>query len=96
MLSIQQTDEGVAFRIRVLPRSSRCELLGIQNDALKMKITAPPVEGRANDECIRFLAGLLNVKKGQVAIRGGLTSRNKTVTISGLTRSDILAIIPET
>ena len=63
MLRIRETENGVVLDIRVLPRSSRCELAGIQDGALKMKITAPPVEGRANEECIRFLSDLLKVRK---------------------------------
>ena len=77
-LTVRETDRGVAFQIRVLPRSSRCELAGLHGDALKIRITAPPVEGRANEECIRFLSSLLNVKKSDVAIAAGQKSKNMT------------------
>ena len=75
-LTVRETDRGVAFQIRVLPRSSRCELAGLHGDALKIRITAPPVEGRANEECIRFLSSLLNVKKSDVAIAAGQSQKS--------------------
>jgi uncharacterized protein (TIGR00251 family) len=93
MLTVRETDRGVTFQIRVLPRSSKCELAGLQGDALKIRITAPPVEGRANEDCIRFLASLLNVKRTDIAITAGHKSKNKRVTVAGLTPGDILRAI---
>ena len=95
MLTVRETDRGVTFQIRVLPRSSKCELAGLQGDALKIRITAPPIEGRANEECIRFLASLFNVKRTDIAIAAGHKSKNKRVTVAGLTSSDVLRAIPE-
>ncbi len=94
MLPIKETKEGVIFNIRVVPRSSRCELAGIQEDALKLKITAPPVDGKANSECIRFLADKLNIRKKRVVIIAGHKSRRKTIAVSGLKSKDIESIIP--
>jgi uncharacterized protein (TIGR00251 family) len=94
MIPVKQTKDGIIFQIRVLPRSSRCELVGVHDGALKLKITAPPVEGQANEECIRFLAEKLGVRKAQVKIMGGFKSKNKTVAVSGLTGKDIEAITP--
>ena len=76
---------GVVFLVQVLPRSSQCKLVGCQGDFLKIKITAPPVDGRANEECIRFLADVLGVKKDQVQILSGLKAKKKTIAIQGLT-----------
>ena len=95
MLRVTETEEGVTFAIRVLPRSSKCELAGIQGDALKIRITAPPLDGRANEECIRFLASLFNVKKVRIAIEAGHKSKNKRVSIAGLTSADVHAALPE-
>jgi uncharacterized protein (TIGR00251 family) len=95
MLRVRETEEGVTFAIRVLPRSSKCELAGIQGNALKIRITAPPVEGRANEECIRFLASLFNVKKIRIAIEAGHKSKNKRVSIAGLTSVDVRAVLSE-
>ncbi len=94
MLSVKETEEGVIFSIRVIPRSSRCECVGIQDDALKIKITAPPVEGKANIECIGLLSSILGVKKAQVAIIKGHKSKNKTVSVAGVTKENVIAIIP--
>lgn len=95
MLTVRETEEGVFFAIRVLPRSSKCELAGLQGDALKIRITAPPVEGRANEACIRFLASLFNVNKNRIAIEAGHKSKNKRVSIAGLTSVDVHAALPE-
>ena len=89
MIPVSETTNGVIFNIRVIPRASRCELAGIQGDALKVRITAPPVEGAANKECIRFLSDVLGVKKSQVTIIAGHRSKNKKVSISGINRKDI-------
>jgi uncharacterized protein (TIGR00251 family) len=93
MIPIRETETGVVFRIRVVPRASRCEPAGIRDDALKLRITAPPVEGKANGECIRLLAGLLGVKKAQVAIIAGHASRTKTVAVEGVKAKEIAALI---
>lgn len=95
MLTVRETKEGVSFAIRVLPRSAKCELAGLQGDALKIRITEPPVEGRANDACIRFLASLFHVNKNRIAIESGHKSKNKQVSISGLTCGDIRAVLAE-
>ena len=96
MIPIRETATGVVFRIRVVPRASRCEVAGIQDDALKLRITAPPVAGKANQECIRLLAELLGVKKTQVTIVAGHASRIKTVSVEGRKARDIAAVIPAT
>ena len=96
MIPIRETAAGVVFRIRVVPRASRCEVAGIQDDALKLRITAPPVAGKANQECIRLLAELLGVKKTQVTIVAGHASRIKTVSVEGRKAREIAAVIPAT
>jgi uncharacterized protein len=91
-LPIRETPAGAVFRIRVVPRASRREIAGVQNDALKLRITAPPVEGKANEECIRLLAEVLGVKKAQVTIIAGHTARTKTVSVAGLKAAEIAAL----
>jgi uncharacterized protein len=95
MLTVNETEEGVTFAIRVLPKSSKPGLAGLKEDALRIRITAPPVEGRANEESIRFLATLFNVKRNQVTIKAGHKSKKKLISIVGLKREDILAALPE-
>jgi hypothetical protein len=94
MVDIRETEHGVIFHIHVVPRSAKCEVAGVQGDALKLKITAPPVEGQANTECIRFLSDILGVRKKQVTILSGHKSKKKTVAIEGIGRKDIEALIP--
>lgn len=88
MLPIKETKDGIVFNIRVVPRSSKSELAGIQEDALKVKITAPPVEGKANEECIKLIADKLGVRKSRVAIISGHKSKRKTIAVSGLKSSE--------
>jgi uncharacterized protein (TIGR00251 family) len=90
---MKETESGVIIHIRVVPKSAKCEIAGIQDDALKLKITAPPVEGQANTECIRFLSHVLKVRKNQVTILSGHKSKKKTVAIEGIVKKDIEALI---
>jgi len=93
MLPVKESKNCVIFHIHVIPRSAKCGIAGIQGDALKIKITAPPVEGQANLECIRFLSDILSVKKNQVTIVSGHKSKKKTVAIEGLKREDVINIL---
>ncbi|MHB8910015.1 MAG: DUF167 domain-containing protein [Syntrophales bacterium] len=92
-ISIRETTAGAVFPVRVVPRASRREVAGVQGDALKLRITAAPVEGKANDECIRLLAEFLGVKKAQVTIIAGHTARAKTVSVAGRRAAEIAALI---
>ena len=93
MIPLRETETGVIFRIRVVPRASRSGAAGIQGDTLKLRITAPPVEGKANEACIALLAELLGVKRTQVAIISGHASRTKTVAVEGVKAKEIAARI---
>jgi uncharacterized protein len=94
MVNIRETEHGIVFPVHIVPRSAKCEIAGVQGDALKLKITAPPVEGQANTECIRFLSHILGIKKKQVRILSGHKSKKKMVAIEGIRRKDIAALIP--
>ena len=93
MMFIQEKGNRVIFHIHVIPKAGRGEIVGIQNDALKVKITAPPVEGKANLECIRFLSDVLGVKKAQITIESGHKSKRKTIAVEGLSKEDVLTIL---
>jgi hypothetical protein len=93
MLALTETGKGVRFSIRVMPRSSKCGLAGLQGDALKIRVMEPPVEGRANEACIRFLASLFNVRKDRITIEAGQKSKNKQVLIAGLSQEDVRAAL---
>ena len=89
MLTIRKTSAGVQFAVRVVPGASKNEAAGIQDDALKVRLTAPAVEGKANRACIEFLAGLLRVRRSALSIASGEKSRRKTVTVEGMTRVEL-------
>jgi uncharacterized protein len=93
MIPLRETETGVVFRIRVVPRASRCESAGFQDDALKLRITAPPVEGKANEACVALLAELFGLKKARIAIIGGHASRTKTVAVDGVKATEIAALL---
>jgi hypothetical protein len=72
------------FSVWVKPRSSRNRVIGIRDGALHVALTAPPVEGKANEALVRFLADLLDVRQSQVELVSGERSRNKVVRVTGL------------
>ncbi len=84
MIPIRDTPQGATFAVKVHPRAKRNAIAGEMGDALKLALTAPPVEGRANEACVEFVAELLNVPRGSVTIVAGQSSRNKVVRIAGL------------
>jgi uncharacterized protein (TIGR00251 family) len=88
-LDIESRNGGVRFAVRVSPRSSRSAIEGIHAAALKVRLSAPPVDGAANEALIVLLAHALGVPRRDVAIVRGLTSRNKVVDITGVTAEDV-------
>ena len=77
--------------VRVQPRASRNEVAGLVGETLKIKLTASPVEGAANEACLDFLAKLLDLAPSRLAITQGERSRNKVVRITGLTQTEVTA-----
>ncbi|HUN54307.1 MAG TPA: DUF167 domain-containing protein, partial [Smithella sp.] len=65
---MKESKKGLTFDIQVIPHASRAEIAGEQDGALKMRVTAPPVEGAANEACIKLLASELGLKKSQMEI----------------------------
>lgn len=84
-MKIQASENGVTFSVKVVPRSKRDEIAGMENDAVKIRLNAPPVEGRANEALIRFLAARLDVGRAQIEIVHGATSRTKLIRVRGIT-----------
>ena len=81
MTFFRTTDKGVVVNIAVQPRSSKTMIAGIHNNALKVKLTSPPVDGEANKTLIKFLSKLFKVPKSALEIIKGETSRSKQVLI---------------
>jgi uncharacterized protein len=79
-----QLADGVRIRVRVVPRASRTELVGFHGDELRIRLTAPPVDGAANAALVSFLADRLAVPRSTVRLLSGETSRSKVVLIAGL------------
>jgi len=80
-LAMRETDRGIAFKIFVQPKSSKNKIVGLHGDALKIKLTAPPVDGAANKMCVKYLAKCLKVPKSSMEIISGHTSRTKQIML---------------
>jgi len=89
MIPIRDTSAGVAFAVKVQPRAKKKGLTGEIGEALKLALTAPPVDGRANVACIEFFANLLEVPRSSVTIASGETSRNKVIRVAGLSVDEV-------
>lgn len=89
MIPINDTAAGATFAVRVHPRARKNAITGVLGDALKLSLTAPPAEGRANDACIEFLAEVLRLPRSSVTIAAGHSSRNKVVRVSGFSASAV-------
>jgi len=73
---------GIALPVRVIPRASRNEIVEILSDqTVKIRLKAPPVEGKANEELVKFLSKILDIPKSKIEIVGGKTGRDKLVSI---------------
>ena len=90
-IPIRDSNRGATFNVRVQPRAKRNAVIGQMGDALKIALTAPPVEGKANDACIAFLADLLDVPRSSITIAAGQTGRNKAIRVAGLGASEVSA-----
>jgi uncharacterized protein (TIGR00251 family) len=92
-MRLVKTEETITFEVRVIPRSSKSEVVGLVNGILKIRLTSPPVDGAANAELVRLLAKTFSVAKRDVAILSGETSRNKKIAIDNLSRSEFDEVI---
>ena len=84
VIPIQEFAGGVTFAVKVHPKAKKNAITGEFGDALKLSLTSPPVEGRANDACIEFFAKLLNVPRSSVTIASGQSRREKVIRVTGL------------
>jgi len=91
-MDVTERQGGVSFAVRVQPRASRDEIAGEWQGALKIRLTAPPVDDRANEALRRLLASRLKVPLSAVRIAAGARGRTKRVEIQGVTAAQILAL----
>lgn len=78
-------EDGITLQVRVTPGAKRTEFVGVTQDRLRVRIHAPAVEGKANTELIRFLAGSLGVRRSAVTITRGEHTRDKSLRVTGVT-----------
>jgi len=89
MVSCHDTPTGTTFAVKIHPRARNNAITGELGDAIKLSLTAPPVEGRANEACIEFLANLLKVPRSSVTIASGQNSRRKVIRINGVSADEV-------
>ncbi|TFG45174.1 MAG: YggU family protein [Gemmatimonadales bacterium] len=88
MNPLESTEGGIRLRLRIQPRASRTEVAGLHGDTIRIRLSAPPVDGAANEELIRFLATRLGVPVRAVEITAGHGGRQKTVHVRGVGRAE--------
>ena len=84
MVLTRDTPEGLIVNVRVVPRSDRDEVVGVHGESLKIRINAPPIDGKANDRLVRFLSAQLDIPVSGIQIIRGLTSREKQLLVAGV------------
>ena len=87
--TVRDTAQGAQFALRVQPRASRNAIAGVMGDAVKLAITAPPVDGKANQAVIEFLSDLFRVAKSSIVILSGESGRNKLIAVRGLSAAQV-------
>jgi uncharacterized protein len=92
-LQIIEANDGVIFGLRVVTRASKSEIVGEVEGILRVRISAPPVDGAANEEVVRLLAKTFGVAKSNVAIVSGQTSKTKRIRITGVTAAQLQKIL---
>jgi hypothetical protein len=91
MIPIRETAQGATLQVRVHPRARKDAISGVVGDALKLSLTAPPVEGKANEACVRFLATVLGVPRSSITILAGSANRQKVVCVAGMGAAELQA-----
>ena len=89
MIPIHDSPGGCTFAVKVHPRAKKNAITGEVGDTLKLALTAPPVEGKANQACIDFFANLLKVPRSSITIAAGQTSRKKVIRVAGLAAEEV-------
>jgi uncharacterized protein (TIGR00251 family) len=87
--TVRDTTQGAQFALRVQPRASRNAIAGVMGDAVKLAITAPPVDGKANQAVVEYLAELFDVAKSNIVIVSGESGRNKLIAVRGLSAEQV-------
>jgi uncharacterized protein (TIGR00251 family) len=91
--TVRDTAHGAQFALRVQPRASRNAFAGVMGDAIKLAITAPPVDGKANQAVVEYLSDFFRVPKSNITIVSGETGRNKLIAVRGMTAAQVLKVL---
>jgi uncharacterized protein (TIGR00251 family) len=89
ILQLRESKHGLTFGIQVTPHASSAQVVGVKDGILKIKVTALPVEGAANEACIKLLAKAFALRKSQLEIFAGAKSRKKTVLVKDINRAEL-------
>ena len=94
-LNIIPRKGGVQFSAVIQPRSSKNKICGLHDKSLKIRLTSPPVGGKANNMCVKLLAKILNISPSRIVIISGHTGRNKIIRVEGINTSEFLKKVPQ-
>jgi uncharacterized protein (TIGR00251 family) len=89
------TGNDIIIKVKIVPGSSKNKIIGVYNDSLKITITAPPVEGKANKKCIAYLAKYFDMAKSKIEIISGKNSKNKLIKIYDISPKEFLDKLEE-
>ncbi|NIQ01709.1 MAG: YggU family protein [Nitrospinaceae bacterium] len=90
---VKPCKDGIQFSATIQPRSAKNAIMGVHNQTLKIKLTSPPVDGAANESCIRFLAKTFGLSPSRVSIVKGETRRNKTIRFEGMDETEFMNLL---
>lgn len=91
--AVEARADGVLLRVKVQPKASRNAILGEQGGRIRIALTAPPVEGAANDSLVKFLADILHVRRQQIVIKGGEHGREKSLLVQEITVEQVNSVL---
>lgn len=92
---VSASTDGSVLAVLVQPRASRTQVVGEHDGRLKIALAAPPVDGEANDALVRFLAERLGVRRSEISLLDGLTSRRKRLAVRGVAPAEVMAMMFE-
>jgi uncharacterized protein len=90
---LEQTEEGVIVSLYVLPNAPKSEIIGEYNNSLKIKIQSPPVDGKANEEIVRFFSKKLEISKSKIALLKGDKSKLKKLLVKDISIDKIKSML---
>lgn len=86
---------GVRLAVQIQPNAKKTEVVGVLDDALKIKLAAQPIEGKANEALVKWLAGALGVTRSAVTLTHGQTNKKKLLEVAGVTLEDVMRLEPK-